>query len=78
VTQLAEGQKLAHSWTYTGYPGYSEVIFELFQEGTKARLRLTHIGLASFPNDPHFARQRFEDGWKNILGNNLKSFLTSN
>lgn len=64
VTQVVPGKKLAHNWRYQGYEGASEVIFELFEEGGRTRLRLTHTDLASFPNGPHFARNRFEDGWK--------------
>jgi uncharacterized protein YndB with AHSA1/START domain len=75
VTQVADGRLLAHSWVYKGYPGTSEVTFELFKEAGKTRLKLTHTGLASFPQDPHFARQRFENGWDNILRNNLKNYL---
>jgi uncharacterized protein YndB with AHSA1/START domain len=75
VTKVTDGQLLAHSWDYKGYPGSSEVTFELFGEGDKTRLRLMHSGLASFPHDPHFARHRFEDGWKQIIGNNLKNNL---
>jgi len=75
VTQVEEGRKLAHSWSYKDYPGSSEVTFELFEEGNKTRLKLTHTGLASFPRDPHFAQHRFEDGWKQIIGSNLKNYL---
>jgi uncharacterized protein YndB with AHSA1/START domain len=75
VTLVEEGRKLAHSWMYKDYPGSSEVTFELFEEGNKTMLKLTHTGLASFPTDPHFARHRFEDGWKQILGSNLKKYL---
>lgn len=75
VTQVEYRKKFAHSWTYQGYQGSSEVLFELFEEGTKTRLKLTHSGLASFPTDPHFARHRFEDGWKRILASNLKNYL---
>jgi len=75
VTQVEEGKKLAHSWMYNGYPGSSEVLFDLMAEGDNTRLLLTHMGLASFPQDPHFARQRFENGWQQILGSNLKQYL---
>jgi uncharacterized protein YndB with AHSA1/START domain len=75
VTQVVAGKKLAHSWVYKGYPGRSEVIFELMEEGPKTRLLLTHTGLASFPQDAHFARHRFETGWQQILGSNLKRYL---
>jgi len=75
VTQVVDGKKLAHSWVYKGYPGSSEVSFELFEDGAKTRLKLTHSGLASFPHDRHFARERFEAGWQNIIGGNLKNYL---
>jgi uncharacterized protein YndB with AHSA1/START domain len=75
VTKVEDGRLLAHSWIYKGYPGSSEVTFELFEQGDKTRLKLTHTGLASFPTDAHFARHRFEDGWKQILGSNLKDHL---
>jgi uncharacterized protein YndB with AHSA1/START domain len=77
VTKVEDGRALAHSWVYKGYPGSSEVTFELFKEGDKTRLKLTHTGLASFPTDAHFARHRFEEGWKQILGINLKNHLAT-
>lgn len=75
VTKVINGRLLAHSWVYKGYPGKSEVTFELYEDRDKTRLKLTHTGLASFPDDPHFLRHRFEDGWNNILTNKLKNFL---
>jgi uncharacterized protein YndB with AHSA1/START domain len=77
VTQVTFKRKLAHTWNYKGYPGHSEVTFTLSPEGSKTRLRLTHTGLESFPNDPHFARRRFETGWDHLINTNLKSLLTS-
>jgi uncharacterized protein YndB with AHSA1/START domain len=78
VTQVIKGKLLSHSWIYKDYPGSSEVIFELFNEGDKTRLKLTHTGLASFPHDAHFARHRFEDGWERIIRINLKKHLEKN
>src|SRR4029453_474683 len=42
------GQKLTYSWRYDGFPGMSYVTFELFPEGNKTRLKLTHEGLETF------------------------------
>ena len=75
VTQVVNGKLFAHSWNYKGYPGSSEVTFVLSEQGDKTRLRLAHTGLASFPKDAHFARGRFEQGWKRIIGSNLKGHL---
>lgn len=77
VTRIVAGRLLAHSWAYHGYPGRSEVTFDVVAEGHKTRLQLTHTGLASFPQDPHFARQRFADGWQQLLGSNLKQYLAT-
>ncbi len=75
VTKVVEGSMLAHSWAYKGYPGNSEVIFDLFAEENKTRLRVTQTDLDSFPDHPHFKRKRFEEGWDNLLGQNLKHLL---
>lgn len=75
VTQMVTGRMWAHNWDYIGYPGSSEVIFEVFKMGDGTRLRLTHTGLTSFPNDPHFSPHRFEEGWQRLIADNLKHFL---
>lgn len=75
VTRLEDGKTFAHNWAYKGYPGSSEVIFDLFPEENNTRLRVTQTGLESFPDDPHFKRERFEWGWNNLLGKNLKQLL---
>jgi uncharacterized protein YndB with AHSA1/START domain len=75
VTAVVPGKKLAHSWSYEGYFGSSEVIFELFEAQNGTLFRITHTGLASFPNDPHFARARFEAGWKHIISDQFKHYL---
>lgn len=75
VTKVTEGKRLGHSWAYKGYPGNAEVIFDIYEEGNKTKLRVTQTNLESFPNHPHFKRERFEWGWNNLLGKNLKELL---
>lgn len=75
VTKVADGKTLGHSWAYKGYKGRSEVVFDVLPEGNKTKLRVTQTGLDSFPDHPHFARERFEWGWDNLLGQNLKQLL---
>ena len=75
VTEVVPGKKLQYSWRYEGYEGNSFVTWELFPEGDQTRLRLTHEGLETFPDNPDFAKKNFEAGWTDIIGKNLKEFL---
>ncbi|MAU71665.1 MAG: ATPase [Pseudozobellia sp.] len=75
VTKINIPDTLAHSWAYKGYQGVSEVTFDLFSTDSGTKIRITHTGLESFPDDPHFKRERFEWGWNNLLGKNLKILL---
>ena len=76
VTEVIAGKKITYSWRYDGYEGNSFVTFELFQEGDKTRLKLTHKGLETFPaSNPDLARENFAAGWEQIIGTSLKEFL---
>jgi uncharacterized protein YndB with AHSA1/START domain len=75
VTEVIAGQKLTHSWRYDGYAGNSFVTWELFDEGDKTRVKLTHAGLETFPDIPDFAPKNFAMGWTDILGRSLKEYL---
>ena len=75
VTEVIPDKKLTYSWRYDGYEGISYVTWELFEEGNKTRLKLTHAGLETFPDNPDFARKNFEAGWTHIIGTSLKEFL---
>lgn len=76
VLSVEPGKKLSYSWKYKDYPGESVVTFELFEEGDKTRLKLTHEGIESFPaNLEDFARESFTAGWEYILGTSLKTFI---
>lgn len=76
ITEVIVGKKLTYSWRYDGYEGNSFVTFELFSEGEKTRLILTHAGLETFPaSNPDLAKENFAEGWTQIIGSSLKEFL---
>jgi uncharacterized protein YndB with AHSA1/START domain len=77
ITEIIPNKKLTHSWRYDGYPGNSFVTFELFEEGERTRLKLTHAGLETFAaaNNPDFDPKNFEMGWTAIIGTNLQQYL---
>jgi uncharacterized protein YndB with AHSA1/START domain len=77
VMEVAPQRKLQHSWLYEGFEGASFVTWELFPEGDRTRIKLTHKGLESFPPNPDFARTNFEAGWAEIIGKNLADFLVN-
>jgi uncharacterized protein YndB with AHSA1/START domain len=76
ITEVIPGKKLSYSWRYSDYPGNSVVSFELFAEGKKTRLKLTHTGLETFPRDSKdFARESFAAGWTYIVDKSLGNYL---
>ena len=77
ITAVVPNRKLSYTWKYEGYPGESEVTWELFPEGGKTKLVLTHTGLHTFAsiNDPSFAVKSFTEGWNYIIGKGLTEYL---
>ncbi len=75
VTEVIPQKKIAYTWRYHGHVGDSLVTFELFDEGDKTKLKLTHEGLETFPKLPAYARNNFEQGWTQLIGESLKKFL---
>jgi len=76
IIEVITGKKIAYSWRYEGYAGKTLVTFELFDEGTQTRLKLTHAGLETFPSDnPDLAKENFAEGWTMIIGTSLKEYL---
>ncbi len=78
ITEIMPGKKLAHTWQYEGYTGMSVVTFELFDDGSKTGVKVTHEGLESFPVTEHkdFAKENFMGGWTYIIGTSLKRYLS--
>ena len=78
VTKVEPGKLLQYSWRYKDYPGNSFVTMELFPEGNATKLKLTHEGIESFPQDnKDFARESFSKGWTYIIGTSIKNYLES-
>ncbi|HET6224870.1 MAG TPA: SRPBCC domain-containing protein [Bacteroidia bacterium] len=76
VTEVIENKKISYTWRYDGYDGNSLVTFELFPEGEKTKLKLTHAGLESFPAaSGDFAKENFANGWGGFVNIRLKEFL---
>src|SRR5262245_7842155 len=75
VTEVVPQQRLAYSWRYEGHEGDSLVTFELFPQGEKTRIKLTHAGLETFPKLPSFARENFVAGWTSLIGDLLKAYV---
>ena len=76
VTTAIPNKKLSYTWRYEGKEADSEVNFELFPEGEKTKLVLTHTGLETFPADkPDFARSNFVTGWTHFVNVALKDYL---
>jgi len=79
VTEVVPLKKIAYSWRYDRYPGISHVSFELFEDKGKTRVRVTHTGIETFPqDDDSFARSNFLAGWKAILGETLQKYVGEN
>jgi len=75
ITEVIPQKKIAYTWRYHGHGGDSLVTFELFAEGEKTKLKLTHTGLETFPKSLPFARKNFEQGWTSLIGSELKDFV---
>lgn len=69
--------KVAYTWSYDGYVGQSLVTFELsYEDKNRTRLKLTHSDLDTFSKEnPEFSQERFNEGWKSILGQSLVNFV---
>jgi len=76
VIDVIIGKKLSYTWRYDNYEGNSVVTFELFEEGNKTRVKLTHKGIESFKaNGSDFAKESFTQGWTELIGTLLKNYV---
>ena len=77
MIEVIPKKRLTYSWRYDGYEGNSFVTFELFPEGNKTRVKLSHTGPETFPvtANKNFAKENFMEGWTYIIGTGLKKYV---
>lgn len=76
VTKAEYLKTITYNWEFEEYPGKSSSTFEIFNEGDKAKLKLTIKVLEDFPDDiPEFKRESCIGGWDYFLNNRLKNYL---
>jgi uncharacterized protein YndB with AHSA1/START domain len=77
VKEVIPMRKISVEWNYAGYPGNSVVSFELFEQGSKTKLILTHEGIKTFMPEkyPELSKQNFTEGWTQFMDRGLKDFL---
>jgi uncharacterized protein YndB with AHSA1/START domain len=76
IKEVIPQKKISYTWKYDYDPNVTLVSFELFPDGQKTKLRLTHEGIDNFSKDhPEFARKNFLQGWTGFVDKELKEFL---
>ena len=68
---------IEYTWTYPEHSNGSTILkWELFPEGTKTKVQITHSGVENFGDaGPDFSRTNFEMGWNAILKIKLRNYL---
>lgn len=68
--------KIVYNWKYENIVGNATVSYELFEKNNETLLRLTNIGLETFPSDiPEFSRESCTEGWQYFINKRLNEFL---
>jgi uncharacterized protein YndB with AHSA1/START domain len=76
ITEVIPNEKLSYSWSYDGYVGASLVTFEIIPHGAETLVRLTHLGLETFPSEnKDFRKENFNGGWEAIIRDSLKNHV---
>jgi uncharacterized protein YndB with AHSA1/START domain len=76
VTKVVPGKEITLNWKYEGYTGNSFVKFELSSRNDHTKLKLTHQGQETFPQDiPEFSRESCTAGWNYFIAESLRKFL---
>ena len=77
VKEVEPKSKITVEWSYEGYAGRGDVIYQIIDRPDKARLfRLTNTVLEDFDDSiPEFKRQSAEAGWNYLIRHRLNAVL---
>jgi uncharacterized protein YndB with AHSA1/START domain len=76
VVEVVPNEKLVVNWKFGGYPGSSNVIFEVIKGENENIVRVTTEVLEDHPQDiPEFQRESGVGGWQYFINGQLKDFL---
>ena len=76
IKEVIQNKKISYTWTYESFPEAETLVtWELFPEGNKTKLRLTHEGLEKLPQDRDYQKSNFIAGWDHIIGTSLKEYV---
>lgn len=78
ITEVIPLKKITYEWTYKGIKGMGIVTFEISQTNKLTKLKLTSLGLETFPDDiPEFTYESCLGGWNYFIKKRLVEFLTT-
>ena len=76
LKEVVPHEKIVYEWRYGGISGDSSVTWELSETTEGTKLKLTHDGIESFPqDDPAFKREVGQAGWDYFVRQSLKNYL---
>jgi uncharacterized protein YndB with AHSA1/START domain len=76
ITEVIPEQKIVYNWKYAEYPGDSFVTFELFEDKSHVKLKLSVRIVEDFPDDiPEFKRESGLEGWTYFIRKRLKEYF---
>ncbi len=77
VVEVVPHEKLVVNWQFGGYPGSSNVHYEILPGEGENIVRLTTEVLEDHPQDiPEFKRESGVEGWKYFINERLKEHLS--
>ena len=76
IIEVIPQKKIVYSWKYAEHQGEGTVIFELIEKKSNTLLKLTNLGLETFPkNVPEFSKESCINGWTLFYKTTIKKLF---